>query len=86
MTLSAAFCRAQEALQLQRADSEPLENVRKIARAAAKAWNTEAAWAESRENGHATVPRLRLSPQEREEDRQESGSLSENPDRGLSDR
>jgi hypothetical protein len=86
MTLSAAFCRAQEALQLQRADNEPLENVRKIARAAAKAWNTEAAWAESRENGHVTAPRLRLSPQEQEEDRQDNGLLSENPDRGFSDR
>ncbi|WP_068084818.1 hypothetical protein [Novosphingobium rosa] len=86
MTLSAAFCRAQEALQLQRAASEPLENVRKIARAAAKAWNTEAAWAESRENGHVSAPRLRLSPLEQEEDLQDNEAQSENPDRGLSDR
>jgi hypothetical protein len=86
MTPSASFCRAQEALQLQRAISEPLENVRKIARAAAKAWNTEAAWAESRENGHATPPRLLLSSQEQEEDRQEHSSFSENPDRGFANR
>jgi len=81
MTLSAAFCRNQEAFQLQRAASEPLENVRNIARAAAKAWSTEAVWAESRESGHVTAPRLRLSAQEQEEDRQESGYLSEKPSR-----
>lgn len=83
MTLSASFCRAQEAIQLQRATNEPLENVRKIARTAAKAWNTEAAWAESRENGHSTPPRLRLSPQEQEDDQQERNAFSENPDRGF---
>lgn len=85
MTLSAAFCRNQEAVQLQRAASEPLANVRNIARAAAKAWNTEAVWAESRESGHVTAPRLRLTAQEQEGDRQERVSFSENPDRGFSD-
>jgi hypothetical protein len=41
----------QEAAQLARAASEPLENVRRIALAAAKAWNVEATWAERREKG-----------------------------------
>lgn len=86
MTLTASFCRAQEALQLQRAISEPLENVRKIARAAAKAWNAEAMWVESRQSGHITGPRLHLSLHEQEEDRQERTSFSENPDRGLANR
>jgi hypothetical protein len=79
MTLTAAFCRIQEAVQLERAASEPLANVRKIAQTAAKAWSIEATWAESREKGHASVPRLRLSPQEREEDRQGDRSFSEKP-------
>jgi len=79
MMPTSAFCRAQEAAQLQRAASEPLENVRNIARAAARAWNVEALWAESRESGHVAIPRLRLSAQEQEEDQQ---SVNENPDRG----
>lgn len=70
MTPSSAFCRAQEAAQRQRAASEPLENVRQIALAAAAAWNAEAVWAESRENGHATLDPMRLSAEEEEEDRQ----------------
>lgn len=85
MTPTSAFCRAQEAAQLARAASEPLENVRKIARAAAKAWNLEAVWAESRESGHVGIPRLRLSAQEQEDDRLYQASFNENPDRGLSD-
>jgi len=85
MTLTSAFCRTQEAAQLQRAASEPLENVRQIARTAAKAWNVEAVWAESREKGQVSVPRLRLSAQEQAEDRQESASPNENPDHGLAE-
>lgn len=84
MTPTSAFCRAQEAAQLQRAANEPLENVRRIALAAAKAWNVEAVWAESREKGQVAIPRLRLSPQEVEEDSQ-SVTPSENPDRGQAD-
>jgi len=64
MTPTSSFCRAQEAAQLARAANEPLENVRKIALSAAKAWNIEAVWTESRESGHVGIPRLRLSPQE----------------------
>lgn len=83
MTPTSTFCRAQEAAQLQRAASEPLENVRRIARAAAQAWNVEAVWAESREKGHVAIPRLRLSAQEEAEDQQERASQSENPDLGT---
>lgn len=61
MTPTSAFCRTQEATQLARAANEPLENVRKIALAAAKAWNVEAAWAESRESGHVAIPRPRAT-------------------------
>jgi hypothetical protein len=71
MSLTAAFCRAQEAAQLARAASEPLENVRNIARSAAKAWNVEAVWAESRERGHVGITRLRLRTQEVEDDKQQ---------------
>jgi hypothetical protein len=41
-----AFCREQAALQLAKAESEPLENRKKIALAAAKAWTLEAALAD----------------------------------------
>jgi len=81
MTPTSAFCRAQAATQLARAAHEPLENVRKVALAAAKAWNTEAVCAENRENGHIPVPQLRLSSQEQEDDRQYQASLSKNRDR-----
>jgi hypothetical protein len=81
MTPTSAFCRAQEATQLARAANEPLENVRKVALAAAKAWNAEAVWAESRETGHVAIPRLRLSAQEEEDDREYQETPSENPDR-----
>ena len=48
MQLTADFCRQQEALQLAKAVSEPLENRREIAIAAAKAWATEALLVEKR--------------------------------------
>jgi len=48
MTLSASFCREQEALQTEKAASEPLGNRQKIALAAAKAWRSEAILAEKR--------------------------------------
>ena len=49
MRSSARFCREQEALQLAKAASEPLENRRKIALAAAKAWAAEAVLSDHRE-------------------------------------
>jgi hypothetical protein len=48
MRVSPDFCREQEALQLAKAASEPLENRKKIALAAAKAWAVEAGLAEKR--------------------------------------
>lgn len=49
MHLTAAHCRAQQAIQLAKAESEPLESRKKIALVAAAAWGTEAADAEKRE-------------------------------------
>jgi hypothetical protein len=69
----------QEAAQLARAASEPLENVRRIALAAAKAWNVEATWAERREKGHASIPRLHLSGEEQHEDRMEQERAQSGP-------
>lgn len=80
MTPTSAFCRIQEAAQLARAAKEPLENVRRIALAAAKVWGLEAAWAESREQGRVSIPRLHISAQEQEEDRLESALHGDNPD------
>jgi hypothetical protein len=48
MAASIATCREQEALQRARAISEPLENCRKVALSAAKAWAAEAVLAEKR--------------------------------------
>jgi hypothetical protein len=43
MRMNADFCRAQAALHRSKAESDPLENRRKIALDAAKAWDIEAA-------------------------------------------
>jgi hypothetical protein len=48
MRASVTTCREQEALYLAKAESEPLESRRKIARDAAKAWGLEAILAEKR--------------------------------------
>lgn len=83
MAQSAAFCRAQEALQRERAAGATLENVRSIAVSAATAWEREAVLAEQREDkrgtGGAKLPEAG-SMSEDEED----GLASENPDRGVS--
>ncbi|GGN52444.1 hypothetical protein GCM10011349_25990 [Novosphingobium indicum] len=49
MELTSAQCRAQEAIQSERAKSEPLENVRVVALRAAIAWGHEASFRENRE-------------------------------------
>ncbi len=49
MQISANFCKEQEALQRAKAATEPLENRRKIALDAAKAWAAEGVLAEKRE-------------------------------------
>ena len=48
MQISAAFCLEQERLQREKAENEPLENRKKIALNAAKAWAAEALVAEKR--------------------------------------
>lgn len=76
---SAALCRAQEAFQHDRARGTTLENVRVMARNAAKAWGKEAMVAEEREARSERVRRhklLHLAPFPGH------GEISENPDRG----
>ncbi|AXB75649.1 hypothetical protein [Novosphingobium sp. P6W] len=58
MQISAAHCREQEALQRAKALSEPLENRRKIALDAAKAWEAEAVWAENRASKSTPLDKL----------------------------
>jgi hypothetical protein len=58
MEVSAAFCREQEMGQLAKAASEPLENRRVIATAAAKAWAAEAAASDARESKQKTLDDL----------------------------
>lgn len=50
MTMSAEFCRLQAALQQQRAEDSPLDNVRRIAVLAAATWEGEALAAERRDS------------------------------------
>ena len=72
MALTADFCRAQEALQRERAASSMLENVRLTAVKAALAWQYQAALAEKMEakrDSESTLP--------------ESASLSEEIDDRL---
>lgn len=61
MRLSSEKCREQQAIQLEIAKCDPLENRRKIAVNAAKAWGLEAELAENYEAGH-------LSHSEKEDD------------------
>jgi hypothetical protein len=77
---NAAFCRTQQALQRDRADTAELENTRIIATRAADAWGREAVLAERLESKRATpvMPLLPATFLEEERDRQ----FSENPDRG----
>jgi hypothetical protein len=62
MNLSAAMCRAQQALQLEIAANDPLENRRQIASTAAKAWEIRAEEAEKSESGE-TNPQSKLDSQ-----------------------
>lgn len=80
MTATSLFCRAQQALQHDRAATAPLENIRAIAKAAAAAWGREAALAEQRERrafDKALPAAGSLS------ERREDSWFSENPDRGM---
>jgi hypothetical protein len=58
MQLTAAHCRAQQAIQLALATSEPLESRRKIAMVAAAAWAAEAIEAAKRESGKTALDLL----------------------------
>jgi len=83
MTMTAAFCRTQEALQRDRAASVDLENVRAIALRAASAWDQAAVLAQACEAKHRGngVRSLVVT-------RPEAGIfdlLGENPDRGRAD-
>lgn len=80
MNPSVALCRAQEALELDRAINTLLPNVRAIAERAAIAWGIEAGWAEKRERRHEI--KLGMSA-DRAELGREPSDPSENPDRGL---
>jgi len=76
---SAALCRAQEAVQNDRARGTTLENVRVLAVKAAKAWGKEAVVAEERETRGERVRRHKLLHLASFPG---YGEVSENPDRG----
>jgi hypothetical protein len=83
MAQSAAFCRAQEAIQRERAAGATLENVRTIAVSAAVAWQREGLLAQQREDKRSHVANLPEAGSLSEE--QEDHLASENPDRGMND-
>jgi hypothetical protein len=58
MRVTVEFCREQERLQRAKAESEPLENRRKIALDAAKAWAAEAILAQKRDAKQAPLDKL----------------------------
>lgn len=58
MRTSASFCREQEASQAAKATNEPLEQRRKVALAASKAWGREAIFAERREQKQNLLDKL----------------------------
>lgn len=58
MRVTAEFCREQERIQRAKAENEPLENRRKIALDAAKAWAAEAKLAEKRDMKQSTLDQL----------------------------
>jgi hypothetical protein len=83
MQPSSTLCRAQEARQLALASSSSLDNVRRVANAAAAAWGKEGKIAEQRE-GRKLRNREALdlaTKAEQDEDR----AFSENPDRGYAE-
>lgn len=87
MELTSDQCRAQEAIQWERAKSEPLENVRMVALRAAIAWGHEATAAEQREARklRTRVITEMMQVQRQRTDDDDRGTFSENPDRGFAD-
>lgn len=80
---SASVCRSQQALQLARAASATLINVRSIPETVAAAWGDEAVQAEKRELRLAKAARPTLLARNAKDDRDRG--LSENPDRSFAD-
>lgn len=83
MELTSSMCRAQEAVQRDRAESATLENVRMIAERAVGAWHREAIAADHREARRArarTIAEIANVQNQRPAD--DEDVLSENPDRG----
>jgi hypothetical protein len=58
MRVTAELCREQERLQRAKAENEPLENRKKIALDAAKAWAAEAILAEKRDMKQSPLDQL----------------------------
>lgn len=87
MELTSDQCRAEEAIQWERAQSEPLENVRIVALRAAIAWGHEATAAEQREaRKRRTVAIAEMMQVQRQRtDDDDRRTFSENPDRGFAD-
>jgi hypothetical protein len=87
MELTSDQCRAQEAIQWERAKSEPLENVRMVALRAAIAWGHEATAAEQREARKRRTRAIAeiMQVQQQRSDDHDIRSFSENPDRGFAD-
>lgn len=63
MSFSESFCLAQQELQLAKAANEPLENRKKIALTAAKAWGAEAESAAKRDARMVVRDNFREIPQ-----------------------
>ncbi|MBC7987702.1 MAG: hypothetical protein H7X93_13695 [Sphingomonadaceae bacterium] len=78
---SSELCRAQQALQLDRAAASDLANIRDVAVGAAAAWAREAVSAEKREKRRALCGEHRATDALAKE--QTERAISENPDRGF---
>lgn len=80
MELTSAQCRAQAAIQWDRAKNDPLHNVRKIAARAATAWEQQAITAEIMEarkaRSRAIAQVLLLQRQRTENEAGTSGSIA----------
>ena len=88
MLPSSSLCRSQQAVEQERAGSAELDNVRNVAERAALAWSRQAYWAERREHRKKCRDRTAISerPQQPDSAQEFDRALSENPDRGHSDR
>jgi hypothetical protein len=84
MDLTSSMCRAQEAVQRDRAANASLENVRIVAERAAIAWAQEAIEAERREDRRARTRAIaQLVALQKQRSHSDDHQFSENPDRGL---